>query len=70
MENASAASEVQNYGRSHVMKGLRPYTTKFHNAHFLNDVDITVPNSQFKISNFQKSKGVFLVNIEIWLAKK
>ena len=44
--------------------------TRFHNAQILNDVDINVFNSQFKILNFQKSKSVFVANIEVLLAKK
>ena len=44
--------------------------TRSHSAHVFNDVDIDVFNSQFKIPNFQKSKGVFVANIEILLAKK
>ena len=43
---------------------------RFHSAQVLNDVDINVFNSQFKISNFQKSKGVFVANIKALLAKK
>ena len=44
--------------------------TKSHNTQILNDVDINIFSSQFKILNFQKSKDVFVANIEALLAKK
>ena len=45
-------------------------TTKSHNAQILNNVNINIFNSQFKILDFQKSKGVFVANIETLLMKK
>ena len=44
--------------------------TRFCSAQVLNDVDINVFSSQFKISDFQEFKGVSVANIEALLAKK
>ena len=44
--------------------------TRSRSAQILNDVNINVFSSQFEILNFQKPKGVFVVNIEALLAKK
>ena len=44
--------------------------TKSHSAQTLNDVDINIFNSQFKIPDFQEPKGVFAADIEVLLAKK
>ena len=44
--------------------------TRSRSAQALNDVDINVPSSQFKILDFQEPKGVFAADIEALLAKK
>ena len=44
--------------------------TRFYNEQILNDVDINIFNSQFKILNSQESKDVSAANIEILLAKR